>query len=108
MQDENEEAAQAAPSLIRLFDYGFDVVFPRLPVCRNDTSIHRLSVHGQVNRALDALTRCRAAGIPVAERVAERGWATAAGVIAGSGMALEVAVFDRQGGLLATTGFRKV
>jgi cobalt-precorrin-5B (C1)-methyltransferase len=60
------------------------------------------------NSALDALTRCRAAGIPVAERVAERGWATAAGVIAGSGMALEVAVFDRQGGLLATTGFRKV
>ena len=52
MQDENEEAAQAAPSLIRLFDYGFDVVFPRLPVCRNDASIHRLSVHGQVNRAL--------------------------------------------------------
>ncbi|WP_026785088.1 cobalt-precorrin-5B (C(1))-methyltransferase [Pleomorphomonas koreensis] len=60
------------------------------------------------NSALDALTRCRAAGIPVAEGVAERGLATAVGVIAGSGMALEVAVFDRQGGLLATTGFRKV
>ncbi|PIO98974.1 cobalt-precorrin-5B (C(1))-methyltransferase [Pleomorphomonas carboxyditropha] len=60
------------------------------------------------NTALEALTLCRAAGIPIAEAVAERGFATAAALIAGSGMALEVALFDRSGGLLASTGFRKV
>jgi len=69
---------------------------------------HLVQAVRSANSALDALTRCRAAGIPVAEGVAERGWATAAKVIAESGMALEVVVFDRQGGLLATTGFRKV
>ena len=40
--------------------------------------------------------------------VAERGLATAAALIAGTGMELEVMLFDRSGGLLASTGFRKV
>jgi cobalt-precorrin-5B (C1)-methyltransferase len=60
------------------------------------------------NTALEVLDRCRAAGVPVAEAVAERGLATAAAVIAGHGVALEVMLFDRSGGLLASTGFRKV
>lgn len=60
------------------------------------------------NTALEALTLCRDAGISIAEAVAERGLATAAQVIAGSGMELEVALFDRSGGLLNSTGFRKV
>lgn len=59
------------------------------------------------NTALEALTLCRSAGIPIAEAVAERGFATAAALIAGSGMELEVVLFDRTGGLLASTGFRK-
>lgn len=63
---------------------------------------------GRANTALEALTLCRAAGIPIAEAVAERGLATAAALIAGHGMELEVVLFDRSGGLLASTGFRKV
>lgn len=59
------------------------------------------------NTALEALTLCHAAGIPIAEAVAERGFATAAGLIAGNGMELEVVLFDRTGGLLASTGFRR-
>ena len=63
---------------------------------------------GDANTALEALTHCRAAGIPIAEAVAERGFSTAAALIAGCGMTLEVALFDRNGGLLASTGFRQV
>ena len=62
---------------------------------------------GDANTALEALTHCRAAGLPIAEAVAERGFSTAAALIAGSGMMLEVVLFDRSGGLLASTGFRK-
>lgn len=63
---------------------------------------------GGANTALEALTLCHAAGIPIAAAVAERGLATAAAVIAGHGMELEVVLFDRSGGLLASTGFRRV
>lgn len=63
---------------------------------------------GGANTALEALTLCRAAGIPIASAVAERGLATAAALIAGHGIELEVVLFDRSGGLLASTGFRKV
>lgn len=63
---------------------------------------------GSANTALEALTLCRAAGIPIAEAVAERGFATAAALVAGHGMELEVVLFDRSGGLLASTGFRKI
>lgn len=63
---------------------------------------------GQANTALDALQMSSAAGLPLAAAVAERAFAPAAAVVAGSGMALEVAVFDRTGGLLARTGFRPV
>ena len=60
------------------------------------------------NTALEALTLCRAAGIPIAEAVAERGFTTAAAVIADRDIELEIVLFDRNGGLLASTGFRKV
>ncbi len=63
---------------------------------------------GDANTALEALMLCRDAGIPIADAVAERGFATAATVVAGSGMELEVVLFDRNGGLLASTGFRQV
>jgi cobalt-precorrin-5B (C1)-methyltransferase len=63
---------------------------------------------GDANTALEALTHCRAAGIPIADAVAERGFSAAGALIAGSGMMLEVVLFDRNGGLLASTGFRQV
>jgi cobalt-precorrin-5B (C1)-methyltransferase len=58
------------------------------------------------NSALDALQQCAAAGVDVAAVVAARAWDTAAAALDDTEVALEVAVFDRAGGLLATTGFR--
>ena len=45
-------------------------------------------------------------GIAIADRIADRAWAPAAAVIAGRGIDLEVALFDRAGHFLASTGFR--
>lgn len=42
------------------------------------------------------------------ERVAERAWATAAAVLAGSGIELEVVLFDRAGALMGRAGFQGV
>ncbi|MBP0651613.1 hypothetical protein J8J40_31585, partial [Mycobacterium tuberculosis] len=58
------------------------------------------------NSALDARRIAAAHDVALAPLVAEAGWPVAAKPIAGRGMALEIAVFDRDGGLLATTGFR--
>lgn len=60
------------------------------------------------NSALDVLEVTRAAGIDVGQRVAEAAWTTAAAALKGADIALEVAVFDRQGGLVAATPFRPV
>jgi cobalt-precorrin-5B (C1)-methyltransferase len=58
------------------------------------------------NSALDARQIAANAGIALAPLVAEAGWRVAARPLAGHGMALEIAVFDRDGGLLASTGCR--
>lgn len=49
------------------------------------------------NTALEAFQRAEAAGIPLGDVVAQAAWTTAAHVIAGAGIALEVVVFDRAG-----------
>lgn len=58
------------------------------------------------NSALDAREIAARAGVALAPLVAEAGWRVAAKPLAGRGIALEIAVFDRDGGLLASTGFR--
>ena len=58
------------------------------------------------NTALEVLDCCRATGIAIADRIADRAWVPAAAVIAGRGIELEVALFDRAGHFLASTGFR--
>jgi len=60
------------------------------------------------NSALEVLEIARATGFDLGRPIVEAGWRTAAKLLEGSGIALEVAVFDRQGGLVATTGFRAV
>ncbi|MBI5111717.1 MAG: cobalt-precorrin-5B (C(1))-methyltransferase [Rhodovulum sp.] len=55
------------------------------------------------NTALDALEQTRAAGLDIAAVVADRAVATAARVLQGSPVGVDVAVFDRAGGLLART-----
>src|SRR5262249_28644578 len=54
------------------------------------------------NTALDALEQARRLKFPVGDVVARAAWRTATGAVAGSGMAIDVAIFDRMGGLLAT------
>jgi cobalt-precorrin-5B (C1)-methyltransferase len=60
------------------------------------------------NTALEVLEIARETGFDLGTPIAEAGWRTAAKLLAGAEVALEVAVFDRQGGLVATTGFRPV
>ncbi len=59
------------------------------------------------NTALEALEICaRAAGIDLGAVVAEAAWAAAAKALRDPKIALEVAIFDRAGALLARTPFR--
>jgi cobalt-precorrin-5B (C1)-methyltransferase len=58
------------------------------------------------NSALDAREIAARAGLALAPLVAEAAWPVAAKPLSGKGMALEIAVFDRAGDLLASTGFR--
>ncbi|GGH10482.1 cobalt-precorrin-5B C(1)-methyltransferase [Alsobacter metallidurans] len=58
--------------------------------------------------ANEALLLARTAGVDLGAAVAEAAWATAAKALAGSGVELDVAVFDRQGALVARTPFRPV
>jgi cobalt-precorrin-5B (C1)-methyltransferase len=60
------------------------------------------------NTALEVLEIARETGFDLGEPIAAAGWRTAAALLKDAPIALEVAVFDRQGGLVATTGFRTV
>ncbi|MBT9291804.1 cobalt-precorrin-5B (C(1))-methyltransferase [Prosthecodimorpha staleyi] len=60
------------------------------------------------NSALEVMEMARAASLDLGRLVAEAAWATAARPLVGTGIALEIVVFDRQGGLVAETGFRTV
>jgi cobalt-precorrin-5B (C1)-methyltransferase len=57
----------------------------------------------EANSALEALSIAHAAGLPIAQEVASRALATAAAAIKGSGITIDVAVFDRDGQLLAVS-----
>ncbi len=58
------------------------------------------------NTALDALNIATEAGLPIAERIAEAAWETAAKPLAGSGVSLDIVVFDRSGTFLARSAAR--
>jgi cobalt-precorrin-5B (C1)-methyltransferase len=55
------------------------------------------------NTALEVLERTRAAGLDVAAIVAGKAWMIAANVLQRGDILLDIAIFDRQGGLLAQT-----
>jgi cobalt-precorrin-5B (C1)-methyltransferase len=57
------------------------------------------------NSAMEAFGHALSAGIDLPGEVAKAAWRTAAQVL-GDGTELEIAIFDRDGGLLARTGFR--
>jgi cobalt-precorrin-5B (C1)-methyltransferase len=60
------------------------------------------------NTASEVIDLARSAGLDLGAAVAEAAWNTAARPLAGSGIALDVAVFDRQGQLVAVTPTREV
>jgi cobalt-precorrin-5B (C1)-methyltransferase len=60
------------------------------------------------NTAKEVLDLARAEGFDIASPVAEAAWQTAAKPLRDSNIALEVVIFDREGGLVARTPFRRV
>ncbi|GJD50942.1 Cobalt-precorrin-5B C(1)-methyltransferase [Methylobacterium crusticola] len=60
------------------------------------------------NTALAVLDLARARDLPLADVVARHAWATAARALSGSGIALEVVVFDRDGWLVGRAPFHPV
>ncbi|MEA2841982.1 MAG: cobalt-precorrin-5B (C1)-methyltransferase [Methylobacteriaceae bacterium] len=55
------------------------------------------------NTALEVLERTRAAGLELSAHVADAAWNTAANVLQRDDILLDIAIFDREGGLLAET-----
>ena len=62
----------------------------------------------EANTALEVLRAAGAEGVPVGDLIARRAWETAARPLKGSGSALEVLVFDREGGLVGQAEFADV
>ncbi len=60
------------------------------------------------NTVAEAFVAAGKAGVPLGDAVAAGAWRTAAAVLAGSGVALEVAVFDRAGALVGRAPFAPV
>jgi cobalt-precorrin-5B (C1)-methyltransferase len=60
------------------------------------------------NMAADALDQAKSENIDVTARVAEAAWTTAANVLKGSSIKLDIVVFDRAGTLLAKSAVRDV
>ena len=60
------------------------------------------------NTVAQAFALAAAAGIPLGDAVAARAWQVAASVLGGSGTALEVALFDRDGALVGRSEFADV
>jgi cobalt-precorrin-5B (C1)-methyltransferase len=62
----------------------------------------------QANSAKHAFEITAAAGVNLGEGVIEGAWRTAAKALRGAPCELEIVIFDRDGGLLAKTGLRRV
>ncbi len=62
----------------------------------------------RANSAKHAFEIAKAAGVNLGDGVAEAAWRTAAKALRGAPCELEIVIFDRDGGLLAKTGFRPV
>jgi cobalt-precorrin-5B (C1)-methyltransferase len=83
-------------------DRGF--LAERLAACGADAA---LVAHARTaNTAAEVLARADAEGVPVGDAVAAAAWETAARVVSDTDIALEVAVFDRDGRLHGRAPFR--
>lgn len=61
----------------------------------------------QASTALEVFQLCEEANIPLGVAITTQAWKTASEVLSGTGIKLEVAMFDRSGALLTSTGLRK-
>jgi len=62
----------------------------------------------RANTVAEAFMAAEAAGVPLGETIAQGAWQAAAAVLEGSGTALEILIFDRQGNLMGQAPFRLV
>ena len=60
------------------------------------------------NTVAEAFAAATAEGKPLGDVVAQAAWRTAAEVLGGTDMALEIVLFDRTGALMGRTGFDRV
>lgn len=60
------------------------------------------------NTALEVLETAQSLGLPLGDIVAQHAWKTAAKALQGSGVALEIVVFDRNGGIVGRLPFHPV
>jgi len=67
----------------------------------SEAAVHAVA---QANTAVEALEIAGAAGLPLPESVARHAYDTAVKVLRGSDITLDVAIFDREGRLLAAAG----
>ncbi len=65
------------------------------------------SIRG-ANTVAEAFLTATAAGVPLGEAIADGAWRTAAAVLKGSEISLEILIFDRQGNLMGQAPFRPV
>jgi cobalt-precorrin-5B (C1)-methyltransferase len=84
----------------------FDWLALRLAEAGGDAET--VSTARAANTALEIHQSAERSGVPLAAVIAEHAWRTAAEVLAGSAIELEIAIFDRQGRLAGLTPFRSV
>ena len=69
---------------------------------------HVVEAARQANTALEVLETAKRLGFPLGDVVAQHAWRTAAKALRGTDIALEVVVFDRNGGLVGRMPFHPV
>ncbi|HZB61972.1 MAG TPA: cobalt-precorrin-5B (C(1))-methyltransferase [Microvirga sp.] len=69
---------------------------------------HVVEAAREANTALEVLETAHRLGLPLGDMVAQHAWGTAAKALRGTNIALEVVVFDRNGGLVGRMPFHPV
>ena len=78
----------------------------RVAEAGGDEALVKRTLHANTAKEVSDLALLR--GIDIGSLVAEAAWRTAAKALHGSDIALEIVIFDRDGGLIARTPFRQV
>ncbi len=102
--------AKLGQGLLDLHSRAGAVDFAWLAQCVSeaDGTVQAVAAARGANTALEIYQVAEAMGLPLAKVVAEHAWHTAASVLDGAAIELEIAIFDRQGRLAGRTPFRSV